>query len=240
MSTKGSAADLIAELTSTGELELPRRVRAAMDQRLRSTLDDRACVPASVSQPVLGVLLDAADDAAVVEHEEDPLLEPILFQAIFSTNIDLRVRASSVLAASPFREAVANGIGQLLSADLGKVGSAVAPLAGALGELGESEHRAVLESLLVKARFDAGVVSAVATALGHLPGTTPATLWTGLLSASEADESTHRAVLYAAGMNRDSAFLDLVDANPSYSEQVRSGARWWRGLGRDVAVGPRT
>lgn len=238
MSTKAAAADLLATLRSVGPVALSRGTSNAIDYELRSTLDRRASVPDEVSRPVLKALQDTVYDAMAVETEDDQLLEPLLFQAVFSTNVDLRVRAGNVLGASPFGGPVAARIAQMLNGDPIVSADAVASLATALGKLGGAEHRQVLESVMQSSRSSPDAVIESAMALGHLPGTTPPTVWNSVLACRQGSDLIGRAVLYGAGMNRDDQFLIEASENRSFSSGLRHGAKWWRsvtdGVGREV------
>jgi hypothetical protein len=233
-STRSAAADVLALLMPAGGIVLPPRTRAMLDNELRATVTRRSCVGEDLSRPVLAAALAAVWNYGDGAHDEDPLIPHILFHALFSTDVVLRIYAGNVLAASPFHLAIADRLASIIVDTAGAEPTTLAALATALGMVGDATHRNALESQVSRDATPAGVLIECAWALGHLPGRTPRSTWTAVLhdtthSPSETD-SIHSAVIYAAAMNGDIPLLDNISSGQELPAGTRRAAHWWRKL----------
>lgn len=167
---------------------------------------------------------------------ENRMLSRLVDELLFSRQLDVRLGAAAVLAASPFGKP----LGDALADDLAAVAatgdrSPRREWAFALGTIGGAEHRSALEALLVSEAPPAVIVQA-AFSLGNLPGhTDPALLARAVLHHGHAWQRTRRddaeevlrAVIYATGMQRATPVLSQVRDRRSLPATIRAAARWW-------------
>jgi hypothetical protein len=168
---------------------------------------------------------------------ENRMLSRLVDELLFSRQLDVRLGAAAVLAASPFGKPLGDALAGYLAtaAATGDRSPLLREWVFALGTVGGAEHRRALESVLVGPVPSAAAAQA-ALSLGNLPGTTDhavlaqavhrhGRVW--LRSGREDAEEVLRAVVYAAGMQGATAVLSDVRSKPDLPAQVRAAAGWW-------------
>jgi hypothetical protein len=223
-----AAADLAAVLAPHGARTTARRRRGDQDVVAR-----RAASVASLTTTV-----EATLDVTVrgTSAGENRMLSRLVDELLFSRQLDVRLGAAAVLAASPFGEPLADAlVGDLATALATGDRSPVREWAFALGTVGGADHRPALEALL-GIRVPSAVAAQAAFSLGNLPGRTdPAVLTRAVRHYGRAWQRTRgddvaevlRAVVYAAGMQRATPVLTDVRDRQDLPEEVRAAAGWW-------------
>jgi hypothetical protein len=140
-------------------------------------------------------------------YDEDPMTPRILREALFSARGTHRHVSSLLLLGSPFRSYVAAALAARIDAGEGDRSVTECMLRLLRYVVGEEQ-----ESLLLKwiPGADRPTACDMALALGHLP------------ESSELD----RAVLYALGMRRDEALVQVAK-DDGRATPVRDAASWW-------------
>lgn len=223
-----AAADLAAMLAPPGARAGARRRRG--DQDLAA---GRAAAVASLTTTVEAALDVTARGTSAAENR---MLARLVDELLFSRQLDVRLGAAAVLAASPFGRPLADALAGHVAASLpAGERSPLREWAFALGTVGGTDHRPALEALLV-GQVPRAVAAQAAFSLGNLPGRTdPAVLTRTVHSHGRAWQRTRgedaeevlRAVVYAAGMQRATRVLSDVRDRPDLPEEVRAAARWW-------------
>ncbi|GAB3439857.1 hypothetical protein GCM10027436_22490 [Actinophytocola sediminis] len=214
-----AAAELVATLRPDG------RRRVAPAERDASRL-------AAVVTFTVAALAELAARGRGVALGENRMLSRLVEELMFRPEVDVRLGAAAVLAASPFGDVLADGLAAALST---ATGTQLVEYADALGMIGGRRHRPVLEELLV-ARVPRPVAAQAAFALGNLPGRTADPILTEAVGRNarawhtrrgEAVAEVLRCLVYAAGMQRARPVLLGVHRRPDVPAEVRAAARWW-------------
>lgn len=207
-----AAADLAAVLAGT---QAPTR-RGALDVG-----SGRAAAVASLTTTMEAALDVTARGTSAGENR---MLSRLVDELLFSRQLDVRLGAAAVLAASPFGGPLADALAHDLTTSV--------PLrewAFALGTVGGAGHRPALEALL-DGQVPHAVAAQAAFSLGNLPGRTDPALLTRAIGSHGRDpdaKEVSRAVVYAAGMQRATPVLSDVRDRPDLPAEVRAAARWW-------------
>jgi hypothetical protein len=167
---------------------------------------------------------------------ENRMLSRLVDELLFSRQLDVRLGAAAVLAASPFGGPLADALaGDLATALATGERPPVSEWAFALGTVGGATHRPALEALLV-VQTPHAVAAQAAFSLGNLPGRTELAVLTlavrrygraWLRTRGDDVAEVLRAVVYAAGMQRATPVLAEVRDRRDLPAQVRAAARWW-------------
>lgn len=219
-----AATDLVSRLTPPGR-QATARTRAG---------DKDAAPDRAVAVAALTTSAEAALDVATrgTAASENRMLSRLVDELLFSQQIDVRLGAAAVLAASPFGKPLADALAAALSS---RDRSLLSVWAAALGTIGGAEHRPALEALLVSPAPNAVAVQA-AFGLGNVPGRTdPAVLRHAVRRHVRAwhrtrrddTEEVLRALVYAVGMQHATSLLSEVQSWPDLPAEVRAAARWW-------------
>lgn len=223
-----AAADLMSRLTPPGG-RAPTGTRGG-DQ---DHTPGRAAAVAALTTSA-----EAALDVATrgTSAGENRMLTRLVDELLFSQQVDVRLGAAAVLAASPFGTPLADALAGHLAAALSAGDrSPTGEWASALGTIGGAGHRPALEALLAGPVPPAMAVQA-AFGLGNLPGRTdPAVLTHAVRRHARAWQRTRRdgaeevlrALVYAAGMQHATSLLSDVRSRPELPDGVRAAARWW-------------
>jgi hypothetical protein len=201
--------------------------------------DDRDVVPGrAAAVAALTTSAEAALDVTArgTSAGENRMLSRLVDEMLFSRQIDVRLGAAWLLAASPFGKPLADALAADLAA-AATTGDRSPPgeWAFALGTIGGAEHRPALEALLV-GTVPRGVTVQAAFSLGNLPGRTDPAVLTRFVrrhgrawqhSRRDDAEEVLRALLYATGMQRATPVLSHVGGRPDLPSEVRAAARWW-------------
>lgn len=223
-----AAADVAAVLAPPGA----RPGRRARRRGGQDVVARRAASVASLTTAVEAALDVTARGTSAGENR---MLSRLVDELLFSRQLDVRLGAAAVLAASPFggplADALAGDLGTALAGDR----APAREWAFALGMVGGAGHRPALEALLA-GRVPGAVAAQAAFSLGNLPGRTdPSVLtravrghgraWLGTRGDDVAE--VLRAVVYAAGMQRATSVLSAVRAESDLPDEVRAAAGWW-------------
>jgi hypothetical protein len=207
-----AAADLAAVLAGT---QTPTR-RGAQD-----LASGRAAAVASLTNTMEAALDVTARGTSAGENR---MLSRLVDELLFSRQLDVRLGAAAVLAASPFGRPLADALARDLATS-----PPLREWAFALGTVGDARHRPALEALL-DGQVPHGVAAQAAFSLGNLPGRTDPALLTRAIGSHGRDPDAKevlRAVVYAAGMQRATHVLSDVRDRPDLPAEVRAAARWW-------------
>lgn len=172
------------------------------------------------------VQLLAEDMRAELPARENPMLERVLYEALFDQLWTKRYTAALFLMAVPYKEVVARHVARLAEThtrrDVREAAVALSLRTGGVGALAIAETWATSQDPVRQAT---GLVT-----LGHW-GTDldPVTLEPALGGGWDVA----RRALYAAGMTGSPALREWAD-DPARSDQVRAAARWWIGVGSRV------
>lgn len=169
---------------------------------------------------------------------ENRLLARLVEELLFRQEVDVRLGAGVLLAASPFGKPLADALAGVLTArrDGGRAPAYLGEYADALGIVGGAEHRPALEALLSR-RVPHTVALPAAYALGNVPGASePAVLTkalrqhTGVWRETRCGESVEvlRGLVYAAGMQNAVPVLADLRTSADVPAEVRAAAGWWQ------------
>ncbi|MFZ5847276.1 MAG: hypothetical protein ACOYX5_07850 [Actinomycetota bacterium] len=218
---------------------------ACLPEGLRSTLTDAA---AKAGRRKLEYVVESGEDLApnmarglshdLAEaaraqvpneptYDEDRMLQRLVREALFHRDSERRHLASLLISASPFGEALADGLLSLIG-----VANAPTPVrvrAATLARyLSTDAHRLRMVGFLDDANDEVGTF--VAQAIGHMTFTS---FSDQVLRSSLQDEWSprERAKMYALGMT-GSPGLEVLARSRNTPEWQRTAARWW------IAQGP--
>ncbi|GAB1513060.1 helix-turn-helix domain-containing protein [Actinophytocola sp. KF-1] len=149
---------------------------------------------------------------------ENRLLSRLVDELLFAPQVDVRMGAAAVLAASPFGTPLADALARDRAPRRERT--------AALGMIGGAEHRPALEALLA-AQPPRAVSVQAAFGLGNLPGRSRNAVLAGAVRHHAGSEEVLRAVVYAAGMQRATPVLSEVRDRADLPPEVRAAARWW-------------
>ncbi|MFI7673816.1 hypothetical protein [Actinophytocola sp. NPDC049390] len=181
----------------------------------RKTAPDRAETVAGLVRSAEGAIDVATRGTSVTENR---MLSRLVDELLFTPQVDVRLGAAAVLAASPF--------GAPLADALARDPSPRRERTAALGMIGGAQHRPALEALLV-GRTPHAVSAQAAFGLGNLPGHTGHAVLVAAVHHHRGNEEVLRALVYAAGMQRATPVLAEVRGRPDLPPEIRAAARWW-------------
>lgn len=176
----------------------------------------------------------------------DEVLAVLVEECLFGANPDRRMIAAMLIAATPYRTAVAAAIHTQLLADIARrthVYPATAALR-TLTQLNVDIHRPLIHDILLRPGSGAAMRYAAAWATPHCPGRSPAPAWRRILavqldlwqrSASEFDETVLQGITYGIGTDRHYALLGQIRDDPIMPPSARTTASWM--LNADLSRG---
>lgn len=185
----------------------------------RPVVPDRAETVAGMVRAAEAVLDVTTRGTSVTENR---MLSRLVDELLFAPQVDVRLGAATLLAASPFGKPLADALAIGLSGDR----PPREELAAALSMIGGAEHRPALEALLT-GPWPHEVAVQAALGLGNLPGRTRDTVLTDAVTAAARHHEVLRALVYAAGMQRATAVLSAVRDRRDLPAETRAAARWW-------------
>ena len=181
----------------------------------RKITPDRAETVAGLVRSAEAALDVATRGTSVTENR---MLSRLVDELLFTPQVDVRLGAAVVLAASPFGKPLADALARDRSPRRERT--------AALGMIGGAEHRPALEALLAGQTSHA-VSAQAAFGLGNLPGRTGNAVLAHAVRHHAGSEEVLRAVVYAAGMQRATPVLSEVRGRADLPSAVRAAARWW-------------
>jgi hypothetical protein len=246
----GSFADarvLAVELLRRLPTDLPggagQRLRRAVvgDPTLGQVLSagrlaDRETGRAMVDRLVAVVTARMARD---LPRFHDELLPVLVDEMLYDPVLDVRLYASMMVYATPYRAPMAQVLGAELARALAVRDTPLtASILGALRFLGGPAQRPLVERLILAVGLQAEVCASAAEHLGHIGGTSDDRFWAAALARhgehwrrrrDVASAATLHGLVYGLGMARNDALLQRVRADNEAPAPVRAAAAWWAG-----------
>lgn len=170
----------------------------------------------------------ARETCARLDHRDEPLLERLLFEAMYDPRGVRMSTATSTLAGSAFADTVVHVlVEQHLNGPDPSSGSAAFRVAMVCYDRGSLPDLSPLLTSPDDARFEVALAF-----YGRGGALLPSQ---ALARGLAGDETTVRRTLYALGMASDPRLQALAD-QPGVSDDVRVAARWWLGHGGRIAL----
>jgi hypothetical protein len=167
----------------------------------------------------------------------DEYLAWLVDETLFAPVFDVRLYATMLLYATPYRSAVAAAMaGELSAVQLAADPTLVSSVLNCLRVVGGAEQRSAIERLIVAPGLPREVSVAAAQNLGHVGGVSPDRFWLTALAlhvrrwrraADTASAATLDGLVYALGMGRHDRLLARVRDDREAPPSVRSAAGWW-------------
>jgi hypothetical protein len=230
-------AALVAQLATTrGEInsELILGGRDARQQAIASRL------------AVLAVAKTSASEAF-----GDPVLPSLVSELLFSPSADVRLVASSLLAASPYRAALAQGVALELAAAnvITDQPDWADSLLDTLRLIGDSGQLPLVQRLAIADGVPASIARSAAVSLAHVGGQIHrdywvrvvgryATLWRRHHRPRHADQLN--GLIYSAGTLGELQLLAALKDDTTLPAQCRTAATWWLNLPTHITHGARS
>lgn len=173
-----------------------------------------------------------ADD----RHGRDAVLAELVGKALFDANPDVRLTATMLIAATPYRDAVAAALLAQLHSDLSRRVEEIAPSAlSTLTTFGVDIHRPLMRTLLIHDGSSADLRHAAAWATPHCAGVYPLHVWRRILAEqhgawlrrpSATGESILHGIAYGIGTDRHYELLAELRQRGDLPDAVRRTAQW--------------
>jgi hypothetical protein len=235
------AADLIrrmpARARGAADRVLPWRVRN--DPALRPVFDAGRLVGEESGAALVGRVEAAvlAGTPREIPRYHDTFLPVLLDEILHSPVADIRLYTSMLLAASPYRTAIAAALaGELRrSRATGGIPLAVS-LLGALRIVGGDAERPLVQRLILDPGLSGEVSIAAAHAIGHMGGRSDRRFWLGALDRyglrwrqgrDPVAASVLRQLVYALGIARAHDLLERIRSDPRTPGPARRASAWW-------------
>lgn len=214
----------------------PAAVRTRLPRRLLSTISSHL-------EPMPGSVLGLCE-AIAAEHAPnavDPVLCALVHEMLADPVFDVRLCATFLVYASPYRGPLARAFAAELLASLQRRDGEhrIQRLLECLRVLGGPEERRLVEQLLLAHETSSGLRDAAAYALGHVGGTSSDAFYRRALALyvrrwrhhrDRRDASVLDRLVYAVGIAGRRSLLRLVVADTDQPSAVRAAATWWLNL----------
>jgi hypothetical protein len=235
------AADLIrrmpARARDTADRVLPWRVRN--DPSLRPVFAGGRLVGEESGAALVGRVEAAvlAGTSREIPRYHDTFLPVLLDEILHSPVSDVRLYTSMLLAASPYRPAIAAALaGELRrSRATGSIPLAVS-LLGALRIVGGEAERPLVQRLILDPGLSGEVSVAAASAIGHMGGHSDRRFWLAALDRygmrwrrgrDPVAAAVLRQLVYALGIARADDLLERIRYDPRTPGPARRASAWW-------------
>lgn len=169
----------------------------------------------------------------------DELLPVLVEEMLYDPVYDIRLYASMLLYATPYRAPMAAALALELARAVGvRDAGLAASILGGLRFLGGPAERPIVERLVLAPGVPEEVFVAAAQHLGHIGGRSADGFWLAALRHhgrrwrlrhDRASADTLRGLVYGLGMARDDRLLGRVRADAEAPAPVRAAASWWVG-----------
>jgi hypothetical protein len=169
----------------------------------------------------------------------DALLPVLVEEMLYDPVYDIRLYASMVLGATPYRVPMAAALATELARAVGVRDTALAvSILGALRFVGGPAERPLVERLVLAPGLPSEVSVAAAEHLGHIGGRSEAGFWLTALNQhgrqwrrrhDRASAETLRGLVYGLGIAREDRLLARVRTDAEAPPPVRASASWWSG-----------
>ncbi|QWC84362.1 hypothetical protein KLP28_12355 [Nocardioidaceae bacterium] len=237
----GGAPDAHVEITDViarmppKALDRLRAAAAAGDQRrrLEAVLRHGQVLPRSRVLSVLEDCVPRIQDATAQNRavEPDEMLHRLVREALFHGHQARRRRAAILLAASPYRTAVADEFAGLLEHPEPVI---AAQAASAMSALATTEHVALMQERSLREDTVEDLRVRLLYALGSC-GADGETITPAISAAlATTSETLRRAALFAAGMTGSPCLMTVAQ---SAGDPLAGHARWWLELGPAITPG---
>lgn len=176
----------------------------------------------------------------------DVTLAAVVEEMLYSSVCDVRLHASILIHATPYREAIAPelaaGLSQLATASHTDLAVSIMD---ALRLIGGPRERPVVERFALNPRLPEAVTAAAARNIGHLGGTSDDGFWTRAVDlqcqqlkqrGAHATEAILRSLVDGIGISRNDPLLARIRDLPDMPWQARQAATRWLGHPRWVRL----
>lgn len=242
--TQALAVSVLRQIPPTFQSRHGLRVLRTLKARCSQAalVDENRLLPAEPATLVARRIADHAASRAAVAGEEfvDPVLPLLVEEALFDPVFDVRLYASSLIHATPYREWVAQALAvELAMARRNQNAVMLTTLFEALRKLGGPRERVVIEGVVLDPGSTPAAADTAAYALGHIGGASTERFWRRALSqhraawihsANTVSASVLDRLVYAIGMaDASSGLLCELCADDRIPPKVKESARWWQG-----------
>jgi hypothetical protein len=155
--------------------------------------------------------------------------------AMFDSPVpDVRLYSAMYLAASPYRDALARQTAAVTIAAMGTDLSTSLAGLEALGVIGGTAQRTLVERLLLAPGIPGAVTAQAARTIAHIGGRSGTSFWRSALRAHAGREDVQRSLVYALGIADQDDLLHAVQRDVAVPHRARQAAGWWVGLPRQA------
>ncbi|MGE5830164.1 MAG: hypothetical protein ACM30G_17650 [Micromonosporaceae bacterium] len=199
-------------------------------------LADRETGRIVIDRLVAGATVSLARDLPRFRDEQLPVL---VDEMLYDPVLDVRLYASMLIYATPYRSPMAQALGAELARALAvRDLSLISSILGALRFLGGPAQRPLMERLILAAGLPAEVGSTAAQHLGHIGGASDDRFWAAALARhgegwrrqrDPTSATTLHGLVYGLGMARNDELLHRVRGDRESPAPVRAAAAWWAG-----------
>lgn len=182
------------------------------------------------------------------EALEDRVLPELIRELMFSPSADVRLLASSLVAASPFRATMAKAVTNELTSPRVVIDQVewAEKLLDTLRLIGGQDQVDVVQRLTIAEGIPGPVGRAAAITLGHVGGTIDRSFWARAFGKYATLWRRHRTpayadhlggLVYSAGVLGENAILTVLHADTTLPAPARTAAAWWLNVPAYVSQG---
>ena len=236
-----AAVDLLrrfaTELSTDAQVQLRRALR---DQPTLALVFTAGRLAATETARVVIDRIAASATAGLpreIPAYTDELMPMLVEEMLYDPVVDIRLYASMLLYATPYRVPMAAALAsELLRAIGARDTSLAAAILGGLRFLGGPAERPIVERLVLATGTPDEATVAAAEHLGHVGGRSDAAFWHKALDQhgrrwrryhDRASAETLRGLVYGLGMAHEDGLLAQVRADTEAPPPVRASASWW-------------
>ncbi|GAA3248482.1 hypothetical protein ACFO1B_39460 [Dactylosporangium siamense] len=207
--------------------------RVAMLARLRTRDGEAPADVRALAGHVLSLLATPAARPAPRTHDPDRVVDDLYGEMLGNPSPDVRLISAMFLAASPYRERVAQRLATRAAGALAACDTATTVRSlESLRVVGGAEHRTMVQRLLLAPGLAPEVMATAAHVIGHVGGRSPTEFWRAAVSRFTADPVILPSLVYAMGVAGEDTLLGDVRTNPAAVHDARRAAAWWLDMPR--------
>ena len=167
------------------------------------------------------------------------ILPSLLADLLLSPDINDRLAAAMLIAATPYGPAVGHVLADELAAHRHHDADSTVAIVSALGMLSDSTGRGPVERLILDPTTPPAVAETACWTVGHLGGGAGPRFWRDAIARTKAtwqhtgsavSLSALRGLVYGLGIGRHRPLLHAAERDPTLPDPVRSAARSWTSL----------